>query len=117
MIRSYRHGEEECLHVSVLLQAIDEESRHSGGSRPRFLYTARHPLFAKYQSFSEYPLVWRYTTYYKRPNDPAGARTSVPSAVLERMRVVEGLSEKEWGNRGVEVGAMAWQVLRESRAV
>lgn len=36
----------------------------------------------------------------------------VPLDVLEEMRRVDGISEKDWDQRGVQVSAESWRVLR-----
>jgi hypothetical protein len=121
-IRSYRHGGEECFHITVIVQSVnplcDSESdsdSYSDSRRPKpvdILYTAGYPAAVRGG-----PLVAHERTYYARSSDPVDADTAVPLDVLEKMREVEGASVEEWDKRGVEVGAEAWKLLMDSREV
>jgi hypothetical protein len=104
-------------HFRMRLQKVLVEDQSP--TLPRRDYTAWFPHMSDIEGTKAFlsveERVWQdYTLYY--PEENAYGRPleePVPGQVLARMREIEGASEAEWNQRGIEVSEEGWGPMRE----
>lgn len=113
-IRSIRHASEELLHARLLLSYAQAEDlpMAEGVLEAIFSDTAHHYTLDGVHRIRRYKRLttpaWQDFTYYRG--------VTVPLEVIDQMLKVEGMEDKNWTDRGMEVGPESWKVLVDWKA-
>lgn len=107
IVRSYRHINEEVLHIRLLMQDLwkQEDFDLDEKAKMRTFYVTGNGRETEVGEFMD---TWS-EGFIVDFTDWKGS--VVPLEVLEKVRVMENMSEAEWDKRGVVISDAGWAIV------